>query len=49
MKDIRTGKYLKDIPILEEVQTYIYVMLNDAGKVKIGKTVCWNDNKIEER
>jgi hypothetical protein len=38
MIDIRTGKCLKDFPILEEPKTYIYVMLNDAGKVKIGKT-----------
>ena len=38
MVDIRTGKELKDIPILEEPQLRLYVMLNQEGKVKIGKT-----------
>ena len=38
MKDIRTGKELKDIPILENPQLRLYVMLNQEGKVKIGKT-----------
>lgn len=38
MIDIRTGKDLKEFPILEEPKTYIYIMLNDVGKVKIGKT-----------
>ena len=38
MIDIRTGKDLKEYPILEEPKLYIYVMLNDVGKVKIGKT-----------
>ena len=38
MTDTRTGKDLKEFPILEEPKTYIYIMLNDAGKVKIGKT-----------
>ena len=38
MKDVRTGKDLKDFPILEEPKLYIYIMLNNAGKIKIGKT-----------
>lgn len=38
MVDIRTGKDLKEFSILEEPKTYIYIMLNDVGKVKIGKT-----------
>lgn len=38
MTDIRTGKDLKDYPVLEESKLYVYIMLNDAGKVKIGKT-----------
>ena len=38
MIDIRTGKKLKDVPVLDEPKTYIYIMLNDAGKIKIGKT-----------
>ncbi len=38
MTDIRTGKDLKEFPILEDNRLYIYVMLNDAGKCKIGKT-----------
>ena len=31
MIDIRTGKDLKDYPILEEPKLYVYIMLNDAG------------------
>ena len=38
MVDIRTGKNIKEYPILEEPKLYIYIMLNDAGKIKIGKT-----------
>ena len=38
MIDKRTGKDLKDIPILEEPQLRIYVFLNNEGRVKIGKT-----------
>ena len=38
MIDSRTGKDIKDFPILEEPKLYIYIMLNDTGKVKIGKT-----------
>lgn len=38
MIDERTGRNIKDYPILEEPKLYIYVMLNDVGKVKIGKT-----------
>lgn len=38
MIDIRTGKDLKDIPVLEEPELRIYVMLNNEGRVKIGKT-----------
>lgn len=38
MKDCRTQKDLKDIPVLENGQLYIYVMLNDIGKIKIGQT-----------
>ena len=39
MINVRTGKDIKDIPVLNENQTYIYVMRNDAGKVKIGRTI----------
>ena len=38
MIDIRTGKDLKDYTILEEPKLYVYIMLNEAGKIKIGKT-----------
>ena len=38
MIDIRTGKDLKEISILEEPKLRIYIMLNSEGKVKIGKT-----------
>lgn len=38
MIDIRTKKDIKEYPVLEEPKLYIYVMLNDTGKVKIGKT-----------
>lgn len=38
MIDERTKKDIKEYPILEEPKLYIYVMMNDAGKVKIGKT-----------
>ena len=38
MIDIRTGKDINEFPILKESKLYIYVMLNDSGKVKIGKT-----------
>ena len=38
MVDIRTGKNIKEYPILEDPKLYIYIMLNDAGKIKIGKT-----------
>lgn len=38
MIDKRTGKDLKDIPILQEPQLRIYIFLNSEGRVKIGKT-----------
>ena len=38
MIDLRTGKELKDVPIVNDPQVRIYVFLNDAGKVKIGRT-----------
>ena len=38
MYDERTGKDLKDIPILEEPLLRIYIMHNIAGKIKIGMT-----------
>lgn len=38
MIDIRTGKSIKDYPILEDPQLYIYIILNEVGKVKIGKS-----------
>lgn len=38
MIDVRTGRNLTEFPVLEEPKLYIYVMLNDLGKVKIGKT-----------
>ena len=44
MIDIRTGKDLKDFPILEEPMLRLYIFLNDAGKIKIGKT-----KNIEQR
>ena len=37
MVDMRTGKDLKDIPVLEEPLLRIYIMHNTAGKIKIGK------------
>lgn len=44
MIDKRTGKNLKDYPVLEEPKLYVYIMRNDAGKVKIGVT-----KNIEQR
>ena len=44
MIDERTGKNIKDFPILEEPKLYVYIMLNDVGKVKISKT-----KNIEQR
>lgn len=44
MIDIRTGIDIKDYTILDDPELYIYIMLNDAGKVKIGKT-----KNIEQR
>ena len=38
MTDKRTGKDLKDYPILEEPKLYLYVLHNKAGKIKIGVT-----------
>ena len=38
MIDIRTGKDIKEYPVLEEPKLYIYIMLNSSGRVKIGKT-----------
>ena len=38
MIDIRTGKDIKEYPILDDQKLYIYIMLNNAGKIKIGKT-----------
>ena len=38
MIDTRTGKDLKEYPILDEQKLYLYLMLNEAGKVKIGVT-----------
>ena len=38
MIDIRTGKNINEFSILEEPKLYIYIMLNNVGKVKIGKT-----------
>lgn len=38
MIDERTKLELRDIPILDEPQLYIYVLLNSAGKVKVGIT-----------
>lgn len=38
MIDKRTGKDLKDIPILEEPLLRIYIFLNSEGRIKIGKT-----------
>ena len=38
MIDVRTSKDIKGYPILEEPKVYIYVMLNNVGKVKIGRT-----------
>lgn len=38
MIDIRTKQDLKNLPILEEPMIYIYIFLNNGGKIKIGKT-----------
>ena len=38
MIDIRTRKNIKDFEVLPANELYIYIMLNDVGKVKIGKT-----------
>ena len=38
MIDKRTKKDLKDYPILEEPKLYIYILHNQGGKIKIGKT-----------
>lgn len=38
MTDKRTGRNLKDYPILEEPKLYIYILHNQGGKIKIGKT-----------
>ena len=38
MIDIHTGLELKNIPILEDEQVYIYAMLNTCNKIKIGIT-----------
>jgi len=38
MIDERTGKNLKDFPILDNGCIFIYVMLNSMGRVKIGKS-----------
>lgn len=38
MKDERTKKDLKEFPVLEDGRIYIYIMLNNANKIKIGKT-----------
>ena len=38
MIDKRTGKDIKDYPILEDSRLYLYVMHNNAGKIKIGVT-----------
>lgn len=37
MQDLRTGKSLDEFPILDK-EIYVYVMLNDVGKIKIGIT-----------
>ena len=38
MRDYRTNKLLQEIPELQDHQYYIYVMENDIGKIKIGRT-----------
>lgn len=38
MIDERTGKDIKEYPILDDPKLYIYIILNNAGRVKIGKT-----------
>lgn len=38
MIDKRTGKDLKELSILEEPMVRIYIFLNNAGKIKIGRT-----------
>lgn len=38
MKDLRTGLDLKELPILDDEQVYIYAMLNTCNKIKIGIT-----------
>lgn len=38
MIDQRTGRDIKDYPILEEPKLYVYIIHNNAGKIKIGVT-----------
>lgn len=38
MLDTRTGKDLREYPILDDGSIYVYIMVNDAGRIKIGKT-----------
>lgn len=38
MRDERTGKDLKYIPVLEDPQLRVYIFHNTAGKIKIGIT-----------
>lgn len=38
MIDKRTGKDLKEYPVLEDERIFLYVMHNNAGKVKVGVT-----------
>lgn len=38
MIDKRTGRDLKDYPILEDPKLYVYIIRNSAGKCKIGIT-----------
>ena len=38
MIDTRTGRDIKDYPILEEPKLYVYIIHNNAGKIKIGVT-----------
>ena len=38
MIDARTNKEINEISELQKSQLYIYIMLNNVGKIKIGKT-----------
>lgn len=38
MIDDRTGRDIHEIPVLSQEQLYVYIILNEVGKVKVGVT-----------